>query len=110
MNDPQKQYNLLRSHELPPQEILDAVQKIKIWTEKNGYKTWQIAGIGPIINTGKYKIGDRLRKIKGSSWRGKVVGFYSTELTPIGYCIESEYEPGSVQIYPQEAVRLEKEI
>lgn len=42
----------------------------------------------------------RLRKKSGSSWQGHVVGFYSTELTPEGYCIESERESGSVQIYP----------
>lgn len=46
----------------------------------------------------------RMRKTKGSSWQGRVCGFYSTELTPIGLCIESEREPGSVQIYPISAL------
>jgi dihydrofolate reductase (trimethoprim resistance protein) len=49
----------------------------------------------PAIN-----IGDRVRKIKGSRWQGRVVGTYSTELTPEGYAVESETERGSVQIYP----------
>lgn len=49
-------------------------------------------------------VGDRVRKKSGSNWHGHVVGFYSTELTPIGYCIESEREPGSVQIYPEAAL------
>lgn len=53
---------------------------------------------------GVWKIGTRLRKKKGSSWQGRVVGYYSTSLTNVGYCIESEREPGSVQIYPSSAV------
>lgn len=51
-----------------------------------------------------FKLGQRVRKFKGSSWQGKVVGFYSTELTPVGYAVESEREPGSVQIYPEAAL------
>jgi len=57
-----------------------------------------------VHNTGLYSLGDRLRKKSGSSWQGKVVGFYSTDFTPIGYAIESEREPGSVQIYPERAL------
>ena len=52
----------------------------------------------------KFALGQRVRKIKGSSWQGRVVGFYSTELTPMGYAVESEREPGSVQIYPEAAL------
>lgn len=52
----------------------------------------------------KFKLGDRVQKIRGSSWRGPVVGFYSTAFTPIGYCVESENEPGSVQVWPEVAV------
>ena len=54
----------------------------------------------------KFKLGDFVRKIKGSMWSGKVVGTYSTELTPEGYAVESFFEKGSVQIYP--AAALEK--
>lgn len=53
---------------------------------------------------GCWRIGTRVRKIKGSSWQGRVVGYYSTSLTDVGYCIESEREPGSVQIYPHSAL------
>ena len=53
---------------------------------------------------GALVIGTRLRNKSGSSWQGKVVGYYSTELTEVGYCIESEREPGSVQIYPASAL------
>ena len=60
--------------------------------------------------TRKYKLGDMVTKTKGSSWTGRVVGFYSTKLTPIGYAVESTYETGSVQIYPESALALvEKE-
>jgi hypothetical protein len=52
----------------------------------------------------KFQIGDRVRKTKGSSWQGRVVGTYQTTLTPEGYCVESEREPGSVQIYPAAAL------
>ncbi len=54
----------------------------------------------------KFKKGQRVRKIKGSSWQGKIVGYYATDLTPIGYAVESEREPGSVQIYPENALEL----
>jgi len=54
----------------------------------------------------KFKLGDRVQKTKGSDWRGRVVGFYATELNPDGYCIESEAHPGSVQIYPAAALKL----
>lgn len=55
--------------------------------------------------TGTFTLGDRVEKIKGSSWRGPIVGFYWASLTPIGYAVESEREPGSVQIYPEAALR-----
>lgn len=50
--------------------------------------------------------GARVRKKSGSSWHGRVVGFYSTSLTPEGYDIESERGPGSTQIYPRAALEL----
>ena len=54
---------------------------------------------------GKFKRGDRVTKISGSSWTGRIVGTYSTTLSPEGYAVESENEPGSVQIYPVSALR-----
>lgn len=47
----------------------------------------------------------RVRKMSGSHWVGRVVGYYSTELTPVGYCVESEREKGSVQLYPAAALK-----
>jgi len=55
-------------------------------------------------STPKFRLGDRVRKISGSSWHGVIVGTYSTVMTPNGYCVESEREPGSVQIYPAHAL------
>lgn len=52
-----------------------------------------------------FVIGDRVEKVKGANWRGRVVGTYSTSLTPEGYAVESENEPGSVQIYPAASLR-----
>ena len=43
----------------------------------------------------KFNVGDLVEKTKGSEWSGKVVGTYSTELTPEGYCVESEHHKGS---------------
>lgn len=53
-----------------------------------------------------FDIGDRVFKVRGSCWQGKIVGFYSTKLTPIGYAVESDSEHGSVQIYPEAALAL----
>lgn len=54
----------------------------------------------------RFNIGDRVRKKSGSHWQGLVVGCYSTKLTPEGYAVESEFHPGSVQIYPAGALEL----
>lgn len=51
-----------------------------------------------------FQLGTLVTKKSGSSWTGRVVGFYSTELTPEGYAVESETETGSVQIYPAKAL------
>ena len=51
-----------------------------------------------------FKLGDMVRKVSGSEWEGVIVGTYSTELTPEGYCVESMYHKGSVQIYPAKAL------
>jgi hypothetical protein len=51
-----------------------------------------------------FRMGDKVRKIRGSQWKGKVVGWYSTQLTKEGYAVESDTEIGSVQIYPASAL------
>lgn len=56
----------------------------------------------------KFKLGDTVRKTKGSMWHGTVVGTYSTSLTPEGYAVESATESGAVQIYPASALEAWK--
>jgi dihydrofolate reductase (trimethoprim resistance protein) len=53
-----------------------------------------------------FKLGVTVRKKSGSQWEGKVVGTYSTDLTPEGYAVESSTHAGSVQIYPVGALEL----
>lgn len=53
-----------------------------------------------------FQLGTLVTKKSGSSWTGRVVGFYSTALTPEGYAVESSTETGSVQIYPVSALAL----
>lgn len=55
---------------------------------------------------GTFSRGDLVRKRSGSAWVGRVVGEYSTNLTPEGYAVESDAHPGSVQIYPAAALEL----
>ena len=55
---------------------------------------------------GCWRIGTLVRKKKGSSWHGRIVGYYSTEFTEVGYAVESEFEAGSVQIYPANALEI----
>lgn len=50
-------------------------------------------------------MGTAVEKVKGSEWSGRICGFYSTLLTPVGYCVESAAHRGSVQIYPGPALR-----
>jgi len=50
--------------------------------------------------------GDLVRKRSGSQWQGRIVGEYSTTLTPEGYAVESDAHVGSVQIYPSAALEM----
>lgn len=53
----------------------------------------------------KWGLGDKVTKIKGSCWTGFIVGYYQTDLTAKGYAVESATEKGSVQIYPEAALK-----
>lgn len=76
----------------------------KRWAEEHWRKSvLECIAPGTLV-ANKFKMGDRVSKIKGAAWTGNVVGFYSTSLTPIGYAVESETELGSVQIYPEAAL------
>lgn len=54
----------------------------------------------------KFNFGQTVRKKSGSAWHGKIVGWYTTGLTVSGYAVESAFETGSVQIYPEAALEL----
>jgi hypothetical protein len=56
-----------------------------------------------------FRLGQRVIKKSGSSWHGRIVGTYRTTLTEEGYCVESEREPGSVQLYPAHALMAVEE-
>lgn len=51
-----------------------------------------------------FNFGERVKKRAGAKWQGRVVGWYTTDLTPEGYAVESDYHKGSVQIYPVTAL------
>lgn len=54
-----------------------------------------------------FQLGDMVRKKSGSWWEGEVVGFYSTEQTPVGYCVQlTGWTNGPVQIYPESALEF----
>jgi dihydrofolate reductase (trimethoprim resistance protein) len=63
-----------------------------------------VAGGFGLPSDATFNLGDRVRKKSGAAWQGRVVGWYSTSLTPEGYAVESESHPGSVQIYPVAAL------
>ena len=65
------------------------------------------AALSGASSDARWPLGTMVHKIKGASWRGRIVGYYSTELTPEGYCVESTFELGSVQIYPRGALELD---
>jgi len=73
--------------------------------ELAGYKAILEAGdhhFGRII----YPIQKTVRKKSGSWWEGRVVGFYATEQTPKGVCVQLDRPNGPVQIYPASALEL----
>ena len=68
---------------------------------------FELVNAAPIAQTapqGKFRMGDLVKKSTGSEWVGRVVGWYSTELTPEGYAVESAAHKGSVQIYQAKAL------
>lgn len=56
----------------------------------------------------KFSLGDMVHKHSGSWWAGRVVGFYRTEDTPDGVCVQIDRPHGPVQIYPASALTLDE--
>lgn len=82
---------------------VEALQK-QLGECSGGYQTLE-KEVEALRKRGKFALGDRVAKINGAHWYGRVVGTYSTTLTPEGYCVESAYHMGSVQIYPAAALK-----
>ena len=61
-------------------------------------------------NDATFQLGDLVQKKGRASWRGRVVGWYRTDLTALGFAVESDFEPGSVQIYPQTALEPREQL
>lgn len=57
-----------------------------------------------IEGEGVFAIGDMVKKKSGSQWHGQIVGFYTTHFNTFGCCVESAFEKGSVQLYPDSAL------
>lgn len=81
-------------------EIREVQKMFEYWQDP--YK----AKVEPPPESLKMKVGDQVRKKKGSQWEGKIVGSYSAHLTPIGWVVQSNSHWGSCQIYPEEALEL----
>lgn len=47
-----------------------------------------------------FAFGSFAKKKGKADWRGRICGWYRTDMTPLGYVIESAYHFGSVQLYP----------
>jgi hypothetical protein len=61
------------------------------------------------VSGGTFRWGDHVRRKNATSWQGRVVGFYRTSLASEGYVVESEREPGSVQMCPVTALDIARD-
>lgn len=92
-------------------------KRVRISPEQFAHQSHQVGKMDPwphrnaldAAPAARFKVGDLVTKVKGSQWKGRVVGTYSTTLTPEGYAVESSTERGSVQIYPAAALELVEE-
>jgi hypothetical protein len=103
----------------PPEADADGWSKMQLWCVMRAFGPHFANGFDAPIETSiaiplppsvlwpadaKFSRGATVRKKGRASWRGKIVGWYRTELTALGYAVESAFEPGSVQIYPESAL------
>lgn len=78
----------------------------------NGFKidhpehALELVGLRGCNSMKKFNLGDLVRKKSGAEFEGRVVGEYSTGLTPEGYAVESIAHKYTVQIYPAAALEL----
>jgi hypothetical protein len=89
------------------QELLDAQAEyalVKAGSTQRMHKAWESARALLERKQPSFQLGACVLKKSGSAWSGRIVGTYSTALTPEGYAVESDAHPGSVQIYPASAL------
>ena len=99
-----------------PKDDLQTLRDIADWQIHGSDKRFlkkmadRLEAQAKLINTAPtFHMGQRVTKRRGSRWTGPVCGIYATTLTPEGYAVESENEPGNVQIYPVAALVLAPE-
>jgi dihydrofolate reductase (trimethoprim resistance protein) len=80
------------------------------WIGHNDFSSWHHGSsvedemVDQWPSDAKFQMGDYVAKKGRALWRGKIVGWYRTDVTKLGYAIESYFELGSVQIYPETAI------
>lgn len=70
--------------------------------DQAGYERGLRDGCRP--QNAKWALGHSVKKKSGPSWRGTVCGYYSAPNIPIGYCVESAFESGSVANFAESAL------
>jgi R67 dihydrofolate reductase len=87
-------------------EMVEAARQVARRQSANEMRAALEAAIAaaPWFVGGSFAFGDRVQKRSGSDWHGHVCGFYKTGQTAIGYCVKSERERNSVQLYPETAL------
>lgn len=94
-----------------PEMMADEIERLRSDTGyvtgfNDGYEHAKKTSLMIMEENSAFAIGDLVRKKSGSWWEGRVVGFYSTEQTPDGVCVQLDKPMGPVQIYPSSALEL----
>ena len=73
----------------------------------NSVRDYEEKIMGAFSPKGSFVFGNKVEKKSGSWWEGNIVGWYSTEQTPVGYAVQlSSKLNGPVQIYPESALKI----
>lgn len=94
-----------------PEMMADEIQRLRsdsgyVTGFNDGFEHAKKTSLMIMEENSAFAIGDLVRKKSGSWWEGRVVGFYSTEQTPDGVCVQLDKPMGPVQIYPASALEL----
>lgn len=94
-----------------PEMMADEIQRLRsdsgyVTGFNDGFEHAKKTSLMIMEENSAFSIGDLVRKKSGSWWEGRVVGFYSTEQTADGVCVQLDKPMGPVQIYPASALEL----